>query len=148
MTNLAPYTVGTAGLFPGVKQSGHEVDLSPLFVACVKNAWSCPPCAFMALCPNNHSHKFTFSLKNKEFPKEQAMCTASIASASELSAPHSAVFIPIKVTEHYGRGRWEGPRIVLAVVSKINVRNGNRTPVAKFLTSHFTISDFVLHSLS
>jgi hypothetical protein len=88
MTNLVSYPVGTADLFPGVKRPGHEVDLSPYFVVCVKNAWSCPPCAFMALCLNKHIHKFTFTLKNKKFPKEQAMCTALIASASELSAPH------------------------------------------------------------
>ena len=61
----------------------------------------------------------------------------------------SVVFIPSKVdSECYGRGRWEGPRIVLAVVPRINVHNGNQTPVTKFLTSHFTISDFVLHLLN
>jgi hypothetical protein len=65
MANLASYPMGTAGLFPGVKRPGHEVDLSPLFIACVKNAWSSPPCAFMALCLNKHSDKFTFTLKKK-----------------------------------------------------------------------------------
>jgi len=41
---------GYRGSFPGNKAAGAWIWLFTSFIACVKNAWSSPPCAFMALC--------------------------------------------------------------------------------------------------
>jgi hypothetical protein len=44
------------GSLQGIKQQGHEVDLSPLSTAEVKNEWNCassPPYAFVALRETN-----------------------------------------------------------------------------------------------